>query len=250
MKNNFSNINLINIHIKPSSNSEVASQILYGEKFQIISRNGNWIKIKTKYDNYFGFIKKRKFLKKFKETHKISKLRAKIFKKTNGRFIFTKNFLYFGSGIKIIENKKKYLKFEKNKWIRKNNAKKIEHYEKDFNKILKLFLNTKYLWGGKTAEGIDCSALLQIYFFYNRVFFPRDSKDQKRFCKKKLYKKFSKGDIIFWKGHVGLCIDQSKFIHAYGPKKKVLIMNTNKTIKLIDYTANLIVEKVSNIKNY
>jgi len=47
-----------------------------------------------------------------------------------------------------------------------------------------------------------------------------------------------------------MCINNSKFIHAYGPKKKVLIMPTNLTIKLIKKTANLKVIKVSNINNY
>ena len=61
---------------------------------------------------------------------------------------------------------------------------------------------------------------------------------------------FSKGDIIFWKGHVGICLNQSKFIHAYGPKKKVLIMPTKFTIRVIKKTAKLIVKKISNIKNY
>ena len=90
----------------------------------------------------------------------------------------------------------------------------------------------------------------QVYFYYNRVFFPRDSKDQVKFCKKKKNKELSKGDIIFWKGHVGVCLNQSKFIHAYGPKKKVLIMPTNYTIKEIQKTAKLIIKKVSNINNY
>ena len=67
---------------------------------------------------------------------------------------------------------------------------------------------------------------------------------------KKKNKKFDKGDIIFWKGHVGICLNKSKFIHAYGPRKKVLIMPTNKTIELIKKTANLKVKKVSNIKKY
>ena len=47
-----------------------------------------------------------------------------------------------------------------------------------------------------------------------------------------------------------MCINQSKLIHAYGPKKKVLIMSTNFTIKLIEKTAKLTVKKISNINNY
>ena len=133
----------------------------------------------------------------------------------------------------IIDNYRNFVEFEKNKWIKKKDLKKITHFEKNFIKIFKLFLNTKYLWGGKTSEGIDCSALIQIYFYYNRIFFPRDSKDQLKFCRKKNKKNFFKGDIIFWKGHVGLCINKSKFIHAYGPRKKVLIMPTDFTIRII-----------------
>ena len=115
--------------------------------------------------------------------------------------------------------------------------------------VFKLFLNSKYLWGGKTAKGIDCSSLVQIYFYYNRVFFPRDTKDQITFCNN-VKKKILKGSIIFWKGHVGICLNRSKFIHAYGPRKKVLIMHTDHAIKLIKKTAKLIVKKISHIKNF
>ena len=60
-------------------------------------------------------------------------------------------------------------------------------------------------------------------------------------------KKFKKGDIVFWKGHVGICINSKKFIHAYGPRKKVLIMPINQTIKLIEKTAGLKVKKIFSI---
>ncbi|MBD1174149.1 C40 family peptidase [Pelagibacterales bacterium SAG-MED01] len=250
MKNNFFNYSVSNIYSKPSSNSEVVSQILYGEKFQILSKKKLWVKIKTNYDNYIGYIKKNKFYKNFKPTNKIYKLRSKIFKKVNNKFLPTNNFLYFGSGISIKTKNKNYIEFKKNKWIKMNDTKKINHHETNFIKILKLFLGCKYVWGGKTSKGIDCSALIQIYFYYNRNFFPRDTKDQVKFCKKKLNKKLSKGDIIFWKGHVGMCLNQSKFIHAYGPRKKVLIMPINFTIKVIQKTAKLMVKKISNIENY
>ena len=250
MKNNFFNNSVANINSKPSLNSEVTSQILYGEQFKILSKKKDWIKIKTNFDNYVGYIKKGKYYQNFKPTNKVCKLKTQIFKRINKKFLPINNFLYFATGISIKNKDKNYIEFEKNKWIKKKDIKKIDHHEKNFVKILKLFLNSKYLWGGKTSNGIDCSALIQIYFYYNRIFFPRDTKDQIRFCKKKTNQNLMKGDIIFWKGHVGMCINSSKFIHAYGPKKKVLIMPTNYSIMIINKTANLLIKKISNIKNY
>ena len=215
-----------------------------------MSKKGSWIKIKTNFDNYIGYIKKTKYYKNFKPINKICKVKSKIFRRVDNKFMPTNNFLYFATGISIKNQNKKYIEFEKNKWIKKQDTKKYNHYEKDFIKILKLFLNSRYLWGGKTSNGIDCSALIQIYFYYNRIFFPRDTKDQIKFCKRTLTKNLVKGDIIFWKGHVGVCINNLKFIHAYGPKKKVLIMPINNTIKLINKTANLVIKKISNIRNY
>ena len=59
MKNNFFNKPVENIYLKPSINSEVSSQILYGKKFKVLSKKKNWIKIKTNFDNYVGYIKKK-----------------------------------------------------------------------------------------------------------------------------------------------------------------------------------------------
>ena len=233
MKNKFFNKSIGNINSEPFLNSEVTSQILYGEKFKILSKNKGWVKIKTKYDNYTGFIKNDKFFKKFKPTNKVYKLRSRIFKKKGNKFFQTKKFLYFGSGISVTNKKKKFFEFEKNKWIKINDTKKINHLEKNLIKILKLFVNVKYLWGGKSSEGIDCSALIQIFFYYNRIFFPRDSKDQLKYCKKKANKKIFKKNIIFWKGHVAYCLNKKDLIHAYGPKKKVVIMNIKQTISKI-----------------
>ena len=233
MKNNFFNKSIGNINSRPFLNSEVTSQILYGEKFKILSKRKGWVKIKTKYDNYTGFIKSQKFLKKFKPTNKIYKLKSRIFKKKGNKFLQTKNFLYFGSGISVASKKKEFFEFEKNKWVKISDTKKINHSEKNLVKILKLFLNVKYLWGGKSSEGIDCSALIQIFFYYNRIFFPRDTKDQLKYLRKISNTKNFKKNIIFWKGHIAYCLNKENLIHAYGPKKKVLIMNTKKTINKI-----------------
>ena len=247
MKNNFFYKKCFsNIYKKPSEFSEVTSQILYGEKFKVLSTNKNWIKIKVIFDNYIGYIKNKDYTDRHEPTHKVFILKANIFNKLYNK---TEYFLPFASKISIIQKNKKFIEFEKNKWIKKEDIKKIEHIEKDYLKILKLFLKIKYVWGGKTYKGIDCSALLQLLYYYNNKFYPRDTKDQLRYSKNNVKRKnFKKGDIIFWKGHVAICISNKKLIHAYGPKKKVIIMSINKTLERIEKTAKLIVKKISFIK--
>ncbi|MDB3864399.1 SH3 domain-containing protein, partial [Candidatus Pelagibacter sp.] len=62
---------LSNIYKKPNVVSEVTSQLLYGEKFKIISKNKSWIKIKVLFDNYTGYIKNKNYTEDHKPTHKI-----------------------------------------------------------------------------------------------------------------------------------------------------------------------------------
>jgi gamma-D-glutamyl-L-lysine dipeptidyl-peptidase len=244
MKNNFFYKNKFsNIYKVSSKYSEVISQILYGEKFKILLKNKDWIKIKTSFDNYIGYIKNEKYTIKHNPSHKVCSLRATIFSKLDKK---TKNYLPFGSKISIINKNKNFIEFENNKWLKKKDLKKINHIEKNFIKVFKLFLKTKYVWGGKTYKGIDCSALLQLFYYYNNSFYPRDTKDQIRYSKKKQKTKvFKKGDIIFWKGHVAICINSKELIHAYGPEKKVLVTSITKTIDKIKKTANLTVKKIS-----
>ena len=247
MKNNFFfKKKLTNIYERASQESPISSQILYGEKFKILSKKKSWLKIKTSFDNYIGYIKNKNYTDEHKPTHKIFVLKANIYNKQKNK---TKDFLPFASRILMIQENKKFIEFEKNRWIKKNDIKKINHIEKDYLKILKLFLKTKYVWGGKSYGGIDCSAILQLFFYYNNKFYPRDTKDQIRYSVKKNKEGiFKKGDIIFWKGHVAVCINSQKLIHAYGPKKKVLIMDITETINRIKRTAKLVVKKISSIK--
>ena len=143
MKNNFYFIDSFsNIYKKPSTKSEITSQIIYGEKFKILSKNKNWIKIKTSFDNYIGFIKNSKYIKKLNFNYKVSSLKTRIFRK-NG--IRTNSWLPFGSKIKILDKNKNYVKIEKNKWIKKKDIKKLNHKDKNFIKIFKKFLKNLIL---------------------------------------------------------------------------------------------------------
>ena len=228
------NYPIVNIYEKNSLKSKLSSQILFGEKFKILSNKKGWLKVKTSYDKYIGFIEKRKFFKNRKNTHKILSLSASLYTKPS-KYYLIKTKLPFCSKISVTDTNKNFYKFE-NYWIKKSDVVPISYKQKIFRNI-NIFKNIPYKWGGKTYKGIDCSALVQLFFKFNNLYCPRDTKDQIKYFKKE--KSIKKNAMIFWKGHVAICLSKTKLIHAYGPKKKVMLMNIKKTIKLIEKTAKL-----------
>ena len=234
LTNNFA---VINLHKRPSSKSEIVTQMIYGDSFSISKKTRKWLKVKIKEDNYKGYVQNKNFSNFSKPTHKINILKAKVYKFPNKRK--KTNEISFGSKIKVIDNKARFFRFSKG-WISKNDVKPISYKEKDPFRRISIFNNIKYKWGGKSFKGIDCSALIQLFLNFNNKFCPRDAKDQVKYFKKNIkLKNIKKNDIIYWKGHVALALSKKKLIHAYGPMKKTLIMNIDQTIKRIDRTAKL-----------
>ena len=228
---------VINLYKKASVNSEIVSQMIYGDNFRIIKKENKWLRIRIKEDNYLGFIQHKNFKYYLKPTHKINKLKAKIYKSPNKQKKI--NELTYGSKIRVIDKKNEFLKFDTG-WIRKNETVPITYKEKNPFKQISIFKNINYKWGGKSFNGIDCSALVQIFLNFNKRFCPRDAKDQVKYFKKNIkFKNIKKNDIIFWKGHVGIALSKKKLIHAYGPMKKTVIMGIDETIKRIKKTTNL-----------
>ena len=240
LTNNFS---IINLFKKPSTKSEIVTQMIFGDTFSVSKRSKKWLKIKIKNDGYKGFVQNRKFSNFLKPSHKINVLKSKVYKfPKKGKKI---NEISFGSKIKVVETKKNFLKFS-NGWINKNDVKPISYKEKNPFRKISIFKNIKYKWGGKSFKGIDCSALIQIFLNFNNKFCPRDAKDQVKFFKKNIkLKEIKKNDIIYWKGHVALALSNKKLIHAYGPMKKTVVMGIKQTIKRIEKSAKL---KVIGIK--
>ena len=239
------NYPVANLYEKNSPKSKIVTQMIYGESFRIINKSSKWLKIKIKEDGYTGYIKKKKFIPYLKSTHKVSVLSANIYKNANFKKKIGK--LSYVSKIKVEKISSKFSKFQ-NKWIETKNIKPIKYKNKNIFKDIEVFKGTKYKWGGKTFNGIDCSALIQVFLNFNNKFCPRDTGKQAKFFKKNIsLKNIKKNDIIYWKGHVALALSTKKLIHAYGPRKKVLIMDIKKTVELIKKTANLKVTAVKRI---
>ena len=234
LTNNFS---VINLYKKPSNKSEVVTQMIFGDSFTVSKKTKKWLKVKIKEDGYKGYVLNKNFSNFLKPTHKIHVLKAKVYKfpKKKNKI----NEMTFGSKIKVLDRKFKFLKFSKG-WINKNDVKPISYREIDPFKKISIYKNIKYKWGGKSFKGIDCSALIQIFLNFNNKFCPRDARDQVKYFKKDVkLKNIKKNDIIFWKGHVAIAITKKKLIHAYGPMKKTVIMGIDQTVKRIEQTAKL-----------
>ena len=242
----FSNIYpTTNLYKKMSAKSEVVTQMIYGDSFSVTKKTKKWLKIKIIEDNYKGYIQNKIFNQFIKPTHKIHVLKANIYKFPNKKNKI--NELTFGSKIKSQERKLQFIKFEKG-WINQRDLKTINYKENNIFNKLGLYKNIKYKWGGKSFKGIDCSALIQVCINFNNKFCPRDTKDQVKYFKKNVrLKNIKKNDIIYWKGHVAVALSKNKLIHAYGPLKKTIQMDINKTIKRIERTANLKVMAIKRI---
>jgi cell wall-associated NlpC family hydrolase len=88
----------------------------------------------------------------------------------------------------------------------------------DFVAVAERFFGVPYLWGGKTSLGIDCSGLVQIALTASGIVCPRDSDMQQRALGTAVamgdLTGLRRGDLMFWKGHVGVMRDAATLLHA------------------------------------
>jgi cell wall-associated NlpC family hydrolase len=97
--------------------------------------------------------------------------------------------------------------------------KPIGDYEPDFVAVAERFLGAPYLWGGKTALGLDCSGLVQISLAACGIACPRDSDMQEAALGMPVapsgdHGNLKRGDLVFWKGHVAIVRDEKNLLHA------------------------------------
>ncbi len=115
---------------------------------------------------------------------------------------------------------KNFRRLSNGKYVFTEHVKPLNKFESDFVNVAEKFLDVPYYWGGKTAQGLDCSGLVQTSLEVCGISSPRDTDMQETQLGQKLMVNdldgLHRGDLVFWKGHVGIMTDQKTLLHANG----------------------------------
>jgi hypothetical protein len=212
------------IRKEPLHTAEMVSQQLFGECCTALETTGKWTKIRCKYDEYDGWCETSHLVEidenQFSFKHEILTAEYVNIIRYNG----SKMFVPYGSSVAIF--KKQKAKWQSNICTYKG---EVEYpyteklSKKKIKKITSNYLNTPYLWGGKSVFGIDCSGFSQAVYKRLNIYLPRDSWQQaehgivvpdltKAQCGDLCFFSNPEGRII----HVGILLNHRKIIHSSG----------------------------------
>lgn len=213
---------LLPLRKEPSHKAEMTSQLLFGEKADIINQNDDWIEVKTCFDNYTGWMEF-KSAEIFEPSSSDDKWAVNPFPilslKKNDREI------YIPAGAEFpIPDDTGYFKI--NGITYKLNISEHLLSENQNTKLSELalkFENAPYLWGGRSILGIDCSGFVQILFKIEGITLPRDATDQALVgATINSIDKSAIGDLLFFNNdegrivHAGMIISPGRIIHSSG----------------------------------
>ncbi len=205
----------------PSHKSEQGSQILFGEKYSIIDRSADWLKVRNEYDNYEGWIDNDHHI--FLRTNDI-KVEPDILANITSFIDVNGNKLTLEAGSEIYnfnKNDRSFIMGDK-LYIAPTEV-SIAPVNESITDTAARFINCPYLWGGKTSGGIDCSGLTQVVYKIHGEKIPRDSYIQAEAGRPVSFlEEAEPGDLLFFDNeqgkisHVGILFSSGYIIHSSG----------------------------------
>jgi len=223
------------IHRTPDLESEQMDQLLFGEIFEVIEEEaGGFVWGQAPRDGYVGFVPKgalRPLLPA--PTHRVSTIRTYAFLepsiKSRAGGPYSMNAL-----VAVQAEDGRLAKVAGAGWMPVQHLAPIGVFETDVAAVAEQFLGAPYLWGGRESLGLDCSGLVQQALFACGLACPRDADQQADLGRAIERKDFGRGDLVFWKGHVAIGLDETRVVHANGHHMMVAIEPLDEAIRRID----------------
>lgn len=219
------NQSLAAVRREPSESSEMINQLLFGEVFTIIESYNSWLRIISINDSYEGWLDSKLTYtipddQALKHNASITSNTLFLAKKTGSNYPIR---LCPGSSLYGYENGH----FEAGNGSYQCLENPISDQKEDPNdeivRIAKQFVNSPYLWGGRSPYGIDCSGLSQVVYKIMGINIPRDAGQQVKLGESvDFINMIQPGDLAFFDNeeeiitHVGIIIDKGKILHSSG----------------------------------
>jgi len=217
------------VRAEPSERSEMVSQLLFGEMFEVTDEAAGWVKVLTHTDDYEGWINHRQFLHLTKDTFNTLKdadnfLTFELVQPITVLCDYTTFPLVLGSSLPGLKEHQVVL--ENRRYQFDGRVKSFHDNDQDPERITSyalMYLNCPYLWGGRTPFGIDCSGLTQMAYRLGGIILKRDASQQALQGETLSFITEARpGDLAFFDDdngdiiHTGIILKDSKIIHASG----------------------------------
>lgn len=209
----------------PDAEAALETEALHGETVVVYEDLGDWAWAQLTRDGYVGYIPTAALAALVEPTHRVAALRTHAYPaasvKRPPRFA-----LSLGALVRIQRREGDFAITSDGLHFYARHLAPTDDFEADFVAVAERFLETPYLWGGRTSEGIDCSGLVQTALGAAGVKAPRDSDMMEAALGlpapiDDALAHLRRGDLIFWKGHVGVMRDAETLLHANGWHMKV-----------------------------
>jgi cell wall-associated NlpC family hydrolase len=230
------------IGLRPSPDLAVGidTELLMGETVQIFERANGWGWVQADTDAYAGYVPESAIGDVVAATHRIIVPRSFLYPSAELRKPPVAA-LSMGSRVTFVGEAEtrgtKYLLTEEGEGVIAAHCKPVaESVSDDYVSVALRFLETPYLWGGRSGFGIDCSGLVQLSMAMAGKVAQRDTDMQVKSLGVEITREeLRRGDLVFWKGHVGIMEDAETLLHASGHTMSVTRENLDAAIKRIGW---------------
>jgi cell wall-associated NlpC family hydrolase len=222
----------------PTTDAEQMTQALKGERVTIYDRNGEgWAWGQLVSDGYVGWLPDSALARPTAPpTHKVTALWTFAFPGPSIK-LPPAEALPMWSTVMVTREEGTFAVTSDGRYLPRQHLGALDAIAPDFVAVAERFVGTPYLWGGKSAFGIDCSGLVQIALTSAGTGCPRDSDMQRDGLGRDLsaaeQKHLQRGDLIFWKGHVAIARDATTIVHANAHHMATAIEDTQAAIARI-----------------
>ncbi|MCS3557048.1 MULTISPECIES: C40 family peptidase [unclassified Sphingobacterium] len=216
------NLTIVPLRAEESHRSEMISQLLFGEAFEILTKSKDWTKVRTEMDSYVGWIQNGQFLAitddQYEEYQSLSKVKIGF---DGGHLINNDLCIQLLHGT-IVRRDFPYIGVDH---LVELNAIELHFEQEDFIEqvaiLAKQYWDVPYLWGGRSKFGIDCSGFSQLIYQSFGISLPRDAYQQVELGQTvDFLSEIQVGDLAFFDNeegrinHVGIMLDSETIIHA------------------------------------